>query len=137
MNPPVGSALIGNITLPPFAEKRDPVPDTLPDPLPLDPKKNPQALPSLPSGIGMSALPVGSSRMGFPPPVQGAPVTDATAVEPHFEPIGTVVIPKRVPIAGTAAPTAPGATQVPLPAAPPTPPLPVPPPGPAMPAPGR
>ncbi|VTU00265.1 outer membrane efflux protein : Outer membrane efflux protein OS=Rhodopirellula sp. SWK7 GN=RRSWK_02756 PE=4 SV=1: OEP [Gemmataceae bacterium] len=137
VNPPVGSALIGNITLPPFAEKRDPVPDTLPDPLPVDPKKNPKALPSLPSGIGMSALPVGSSRMGFPPPVQGAPVTDATAGEPHFEPIGTVVIPKRVPIAGTAAPTAPGATQVPLPAAPPTPPLPVPPPGPAMPAPGR
>lgn len=130
VNPPTGSAMIGNITLPPFAEPREPLPDALPDPAPVDPKKgpNPKALPSLPSGIGMSALPVGSSRMGFPV-TAGQPVIEAPAGEPHFEPVGTVVIPKRQPLGVASAPTAPRATNVPLPSAPPTPPLPVPPPG--------
>jgi len=139
--PPGGTPLIGNITLPPFAEKRDPVPDRLPEPLPTDPKKNPKIAPppSLPSGIGMSVMPPANS---FP---ISAPVANGDVSSDYFQPAGTVVLPKRVPIVpGSAGSTAP--KSVPLPASPPTPlptftpgsgsaPLPVPPPGLSLPKP--
>ncbi|MBA4191425.1 MAG: hypothetical protein C0467_25885 [Planctomycetaceae bacterium] len=142
--PPGGTPLIGNISLPPFAEKRDPLPDTLPSPLPIDPKKDLKKDPSLPSGIGINAMPSSTSRL-TQPVVQfpGATVVGSPASpgEEYFQPAGTVVIPKRTPILNDS--PAPRANPVPLPASPPTPlppggnsvPLPVPPPGLSLPTP--
>ncbi len=149
--PPGGTPLIGNITLPPFAEKREPLPDILPDPLPIDPKKNPKpAPPSLPNGIGMSALPPATSRMTppttqFPAPAVTGNVVSGMPAEEYFEPTGTVSFPSRAPGRQNAS-GSPKSTPVPLPSAPPTPlptfpsgggpaPLPVPPSGPSLPVP--
>jgi hypothetical protein len=120
INPPLGTALIGNITLPPFAEKRDPVPDSLPDPKPIDPKNPPKVNPpSLPSGIGMNALPTAPSRLA-PPPMSfpTAPVAGgAEGSGEYFQPVGTASLPPlpqigRSPSLGKATP---------IPSAPPTP----------------
>jgi len=135
--PPGGTPLIGNITLPPFAEKRDPVPDALPQPQQVDPKKMP---PSLPSGIGMNALPTAPSRMAQPAPQFPNPTfvgnSDPAPAGEYFQPTGTVSFPSRNS-AGSAvsaqvrpapAPSAPptlpppfpgSSGSVPLPAAPP------------------
>ncbi|MCE9560634.1 MAG: TolC family protein [Planctomycetes bacterium] len=117
--PPGGTPLIGNITLPPFAEQRAPLPDALPTPLPLDPKK---VAPSLPSGIGMSAQPPATTRLTQPAPQFPNPtfVGNGDPAGVFFQPVGTASFAPRTPAASAIS------TETKPSPAPPAPPLPTP-----------
>ncbi|MBA4063518.1 MAG: hypothetical protein C0501_07350 [Isosphaera sp.] len=106
VGPPAGSPLVD--ALPPFARKREPLPEGLPEPRPGDKKMDP---PVPPPGGGLGAVP--------------RPLPAADAADTYFRPAGTVSLP---PPRGTANPAAPPAAP-PAPFTPTMPPVPVPPSG--------
>lgn len=120
INPPTGSAIIAN--LPPFAEKRDPVPDSLPDPRPIDPKNG--GKPMMPPGSDAPPKMSGLQPGGLPKipttPVAPAGLAPAPGAEDYFRPAGRVELPPRGAGGGATPPaTAPAPSG--LPATPPPP----------------
>jgi outer membrane protein TolC len=117
VGPPAGSPVVD--TLPPFARKRDPLPEALPDPRPGDKKMDLPAPPALPADPGKDGKPVPPGELKVP-----AALRPADAADGYFRPSGTVNFPPR----GTTAPPASPAPP-PAPFAPAMPPVPVPPSG--------
>jgi len=155
IGPPTGTGSLGN--LPPFAEKREPLPDTLPEnpkmPLPVKSEEaGARRLPPVPTASSLPMMPANPTR---PAPIGntngGSIGTGSMGDQPqsgdYFRPVGTA----RLPLRGTTGPagTAPAPAPAPLPAvgipAAPTPPafpvgsglepLPIPPIGSALPVP--
>ncbi len=98
VGPPTGSGIIGN--LPPFAEKREPLPDALPEPKSVDPKSGEpkkDKLPKLPDEVKMGARPFSNPPLREMP---AAPAPNLTLPETnagdYFQPTGTVTFPARV-----------------------------------------
>lgn len=118
VGPPTGTGIIDQ--LPPFAEKRPPLPEALPTPKPLDPKNpTPKPLPSIDGKLGPEAWSPAPSK-----PTVGAALSERD----YFQPSGTAAIPTRAMIAPATLPTLPtgsGLDSLPAPpvAAPPVVPL--------------
>jgi outer membrane protein TolC len=100
VNPPTGTPFLDN--LPPFAEKRPPVPEALPEPNPIDPK-NPAPKPMPPLGK-MTAAP-GLTAPGLARPAGSPTASGAPSVKDYFQPVGTASTPTRA--ASAAASTSP------------------------------
>ncbi len=118
IGPPTGSAILAD--LPPFAEKRDPLPGPLPElKLPDDPKKAPDPIKIPPAGMGGRMLPPPPTGLSQPlakptVPLTSVPPTGAgtnTPPEDYFHSIGIVSLPPRGTsgAAGSTAPTPPPA----------------------------
>ena len=132
IGPPTGTAILGE--LPPFAEKRDPLPDSLPEPKPTDPKPiDPKPLdPKVPKSDAPPPPPPGGLGSGA-----GVGLTPATqpvvaGADDYFKPAGRVSLPTRpaTPATGDAAPA-----MLPLSAGSGLSPLPIPPVGTSLPVP--
>jgi hypothetical protein len=111
VGPPVGTPFLGQI--PPFAEPQEPVPDALPLPRPVDPKRGqpaPEAKPTgpdaKPDGPSAGAAPrplpaVQTMRtptpvgQPLPMPTRMSPPADGTDPGNYFSPVGTVTLPPR------------------------------------------
>lgn len=103
VGPPTGTPYINN--LPPFALPREPLPESLPDPRPKEPKMFPPVAP--PGGLGLGSP--GGPRLS--PALPSAPgVGSGVSPDDYFQPVGTVALPKSTP--APAAPPAPGSPGV-------------------------
>jgi outer membrane protein TolC len=94
IGPPTGTAALPE--LPPFAEKRDPVPESLPDPTPMDPKNIKPEIPPFPipqGELGTRAVPGGGAIQPVQPPVP----TATPPGEDYFKPVGRVSFPAWEP----------------------------------------
>jgi outer membrane protein TolC len=106
--PPVGPGVLGGTQinpaggqgvlpdLPPFAEKREPLPDSLPEPKPIEPKDGKMPLPVPPGGAALNP------PRGLPPLPPASPPAEGD----YFRPSGTTSLPPREPRTPPAAPPA-------------------------------
>ena len=117
VGPPTGTPSLPD--LPPFAEKRVPVPESLPDPKPVDPKNLKPEMPPFPvpeGGLGTRTVPGGATQPVQPP----VPMTPPPG-EDYFKPVGRVSFPARETPANSSAASAPfrpvasGSAPAPLP----------------------
>ncbi len=95
--PPGGVGSLSQITLPPFAEKREPLPDALPEPKPIEPKDlkpaEPKDLKPAPDRVPLQTM----RTPGTLPLATGAITEQEPAAGDYFRPIGTATItPSRV-----------------------------------------
>jgi outer membrane protein TolC len=104
--PPTGTPLLSEI--PPFAEPREPLPDSLPEPRPIDPKKDVKPLPPGGLGAGVSESTMQLFAPQAQPPFVGGKTTPAP--DEYFRPTGPVSTPPN------SAPSATGPAPAPAPA---------------------